>query len=488
MKTASPILPLHAAAQVIKFLLVLVLANGCFAATARADLYSTNLLLNPGAELASASTNGEVVVPIANWATAGGFTAAQYGSASGVLATCPGPADRGTNFFAGGPTNALSSAWQDVDVSSAAGNIDSHSVVCTLAGWLGGYSSTDDNARLAAYFLTIGGQTNGSLNVGPVLSGDRTNVTGFVYRQGTARLPTGTRAIRCQVLMTRSAGSYNDGYADSLSLMLSNSPPPPVLLGTNLLANPGAEAGPGSVDGTAVEPVPGWTTTGNFTVDQYGAAGGVLTNAVGANCGSNYFAGGSGATAATATQELDVSTRWADIDSGSLACTISGWLGGWLDQNDNARFTAYSLSAGGQTNGSVVIGPVLAADRTNQTAFLFRQAVTNIPPGTRIIRSVLSMTWAYGSFNDGYADNLSLALSYSSAAPHLTIAISGNSALVSWPLSAVDWTLQSTPNLAAGPAVWAEVLRPYHTNGNTVARTVSGVSTQPRQFFRLTHP
>jgi hypothetical protein len=45
-------------------------------------------------------------------------------------------------------------------------------------------------------------------------------------------------------------------------------------LGTNLLVNGDAEAGDGSLSGSDVLPVPGWTTTNNFTVVSYSVGGG----------------------------------------------------------------------------------------------------------------------------------------------------------------------------------------------------------------------
>ena len=460
-----------------------MVAASLIASAVRADLYNTNLLLNPGAEVSPGSPDGSTVVPVANWTTFGNFTVMQYGSASGMLTNAPGAAKGGSNLFSGGPNTALSTAWQDVSVSTIAADIDADLTVCTLSGWLGGWQSQDDNARLTAYFLNLVGQTNGSCTIGPVLASDRANVTGLYFRQGTARLPTGTRVIRCSLAMTRANSGYNDGYADSLSLVLSNSPPPSTPDGTNLLVNGDAEAGPGSLDGAAVAPVPGWTTAGACTATQYGTGSGILTNAPGPTTrGANFFSGGLTTSPSVAVQEVEVTGRAADIDAGTVECTLTGWLGGWLDQDDNARLTAYFLNRGGQTNGSLTIGPILAADRTNITSLLYRRAETNVPPTTRTIRCVLVMTWASGSYNDGYADNLSLTIS---TPPRLAIAAAGNSALLSWPIWAGAWTLQTASHLPVAPTDWLDLPLPYQTNGSTVSQTVPGLNISPLKFFRL---
>jgi hypothetical protein len=65
-------------------------------------------------------------------------------------------------------------------------------------------------------------------------------------------------------------------------------------------------------------------------------------------------------------------------------------------------------------------------------------------------------------------------------APLLTITYSGNQAIVSWPLSATGWTLQTNNNLATG------------TWGNYAGAIVNNSATNSPPtgtlFFRLRHP
>ncbi|HEV8544123.1 MAG TPA: choice-of-anchor R domain-containing protein, partial [Verrucomicrobiae bacterium] len=84
--------------------------------------------------------------------------------------------------------------------------------------------------------------------------------------------------------------------------------------------------------------------------------------------------------------------------------------------NDRASLTANYLDASGNSLGSDRIGNVLAVDRTNHTALLYRGGTNAVPAGTRKIQVVLSMINDSGAYyNDGYADNLSLVLRHENA-------------------------------------------------------------------------
>ncbi|MGH3104650.1 MAG: hypothetical protein ACRDN6_11215 [Gaiellaceae bacterium] len=179
----------------------------------------------------------------------------------------------------------------------------------------------------------------------------------------------------------------------------------------NLLANPGAEAGEGATDANGRFPVPGWETTSTFTAVRYGAPQ-FPTPAESARIagGANFLAGGQGAAVATATQTVNVSGRAAEIDAGRLAATLAAWLGGFAGQNDATTIVAVYLAATNAELGRTSIGPVTAADRGSQTSFRLRSATAPVPAGTRTIQVVLTARRMEGSYNDGYADNVSLTL------------------------------------------------------------------------------
>src|SRR4029077_1433915 len=97
--------------------------------------------------------------------------------------------------------------------------------------------------------------------------------------------------------------------------------------GVNLLVNGGAEEGPASVM-AALVPVPGWSTTGGFTVVPYGAPEGYPTVSEAPPNGMKQFFTGGRDAVSTAIQEIEVSSNASDIDAGTVICDISAWLGG----------------------------------------------------------------------------------------------------------------------------------------------------------------
>jgi hypothetical protein len=180
-----------------------------------------NLIVNGDAEGGAGSASGFDVIAAPGWTTVGSATVVQYGIGGGFPATTdPGPVSRGLNFFAGGPNNAASSMNQLLDVSSSAGSIDSGLVAFALEGFLGGFSSQRDNAVLTASFLDGLSGVLGSASIGPVSNTDRSDLTGLLARSTNGIVPVGTRGIQFDLSHTRVDGSYDDGYADNLSLIL----------------------------------------------------------------------------------------------------------------------------------------------------------------------------------------------------------------------------------------------------------------------------
>jgi hypothetical protein len=188
--------------------------------------------------------------------------------------------------------------------------------------------------------------------------------------------------------------------------------------GANLLANPGAEAGPGGTSGSSETPPPDWTVTGEFTAVQYEAAGGFPSDAVSKSIGgeTNFFAGGD-AESSTATQTVDVSASAGEIDAGKVTATLSADLGGYASQSDNMVITATALNAAGAALQTLTIGPVTEAERKGETTLLARTTSQLLDAGTRSIRVVMTATRVEGEFDDGYADNVSLTLGAGASAP-----------------------------------------------------------------------
>ena len=182
---------------------------------------TANLLLNGDAESGTGAATA-IVVPAPSWTTGGNATVLLYGASGGYpLSTDPGPADRGLNFFSGGPSDAVSTLTQHVDLAAYAAAIAAGNVTVTLSGYFGGYASQDDNAVLSVTFLDGASVSLGTASVGPVLAADRGSVTGLIFETSTRAVPAGTVSVDAILTLTRVEGTANDGYADDLSLVLT---------------------------------------------------------------------------------------------------------------------------------------------------------------------------------------------------------------------------------------------------------------------------
>jgi hypothetical protein len=179
----------------------------------------------------------------------------------------------------------------------------------------------------------------------------------------------------------------------------------------NLIVNANAEAALGSADGTPVA-TPGWTSAGEATAAQYGVNGWPGPTDPGpADRGLNLFSGGAADATSSLTQIVNVGQFASLVDTGHVTYVLSGWLGGWASQDDNAALTVTFQNASGTALGTGSIGPVMASDRGSVTGLLQQSSSGAVPSGTRSVLVVLSMTRTSGTANDGYADNLSLVFS-----------------------------------------------------------------------------
>lgn len=195
----------------------LVAASTFFALPAFGQAYDTELVVNGSGEAGPASSNGMTVVPAPGWTSFGGFTVVAYG-ASGFPVTGPG---RGSKFFAGGPDALFSTASQDISLQAIAGDVDSGGVGYDLGAWLGGYGSQDDSASVTLLFNDSQGQSLGTAGIQGPFATERQFSTKLVWLVDSGFVPVGTRSITIVISMARTTGTYNDGYADGVSLRLS---------------------------------------------------------------------------------------------------------------------------------------------------------------------------------------------------------------------------------------------------------------------------
>jgi uncharacterized protein (TIGR03437 family) len=395
------------------------------------SIFGTNLIVNAGAEAGPSDPDGHTpVTSFPGWTVSGAPDVNQYASGYILAATDVVPLSVGSNYFSGGRAQANAGLSQTIDLSSGSSTIDKGSVTFALAGYLGGFQSEMESAQLAVTFLDGGGNQLSSVTVGPVSDMDRADNTGLWYRRAIGPVPTGTRSAQIVLQFNWFSASTNDGAADNLSLVLNTPVSPPSLLGTNLIVNGDAET-PAVAAGVMISDqtvsVPGWSQEGLFTIEPYSDPGGDLSAMTPGppNPGNYYFYGGPSNAMSSASQLIDVSSTASLIDTGTVQYALSAWLGGYSSQNDNAVLTVTYEDWTGTNLGSVTLGPILAADRSNNSELLLESQNGSVPTGTRQISVVLTMTRTDGSDNDGLADNLSLVLSSSATGGAPSIASGG---------------------------------------------------------------
>ncbi len=189
--------------------------------------FGANIIFNPDAEYDRGFTDSLPDQYVSGWDDPGPdmMTVVRYGSPGGwPLATDPGPAQRGGNFFSGGPS-ASNRMTQAIDAAPIAGAIDAGHVSAAFSAYLGGYDSQADSASATLRFLDDKGITIASATLGPVTPAQRGNQTGLLLREWAGGVPVGAVSFRVELAATRAAGASCDGYADNLSLVLTNACP-----------------------------------------------------------------------------------------------------------------------------------------------------------------------------------------------------------------------------------------------------------------------
>jgi hypothetical protein len=210
------------------------------------SLYAQNLVVNGDAE-AGPGGDGVTIIPPPFWNVTGDFTTVLWSTPGWMSPSDPGPPDRGNNYFAGGFT-PISIAVQIIDLSAHAAVIDKGIMNFDLHGWLGGWDAQNDNAVVDVDWKDAAGMNLGVHSIGPVLASHRNNATGLLERSLIDSIPISTRSAHVYIILTRTDQTYNDGYADNVSLELIP-PLEPILTVTNLVA--GQQA---SLDVTSATP------------------------------------------------------------------------------------------------------------------------------------------------------------------------------------------------------------------------------------------
>ena len=236
------------------------------ATPAHAALPSGNIVQNGDAEAGAGATNETDHPAVPGWDTFPNFTAVVYGTGAFPSVAQSTAVGGGSNFFAGGPESSfgdVSFAQQQIDLSGAAPEIDAGGVQATLSADLGGFAGQDDSATISAIFTDAeSGSVNGALGVGPVTREDREGETRLLRRTSCTTLTPGARSLFVQMFASRQsgAGTYNDGYADNVSVTLSTDPcpaPPDAPLPPPEQPQPGVSANAAAVSGRVLVKRPG---------------------------------------------------------------------------------------------------------------------------------------------------------------------------------------------------------------------------------------
>jgi hypothetical protein len=101
--------------------------------------------------------------------------------------------------------------------------IDGGGMVMYASAWIGGYSSQNDSATVSYTSQSVTHQSlDHQLILGPATEAQRGGRTGLLEWHGSVHVPAGTRFILVVMRMTRTDGTYNDGYVDNVTLQLDS--------------------------------------------------------------------------------------------------------------------------------------------------------------------------------------------------------------------------------------------------------------------------
>ncbi len=157
----------------------------------------SNLLVNPGAMAGAVSQQGWDAVTIPGWQVRRGLpTVVRYGTPGFPGRADAGTQGRGQRLFAGGGGG---SAVLTQQVPLRAGLAGTR---FRISGWLGG--TVVSKAEFEVVFLSAAGRALGQTRIGPVGGAGDASHPEFAFRQGSGRVPAGTRSAEAELYLTTS--------------------------------------------------------------------------------------------------------------------------------------------------------------------------------------------------------------------------------------------------------------------------------------------
>lgn len=299
-----------------------------------------------------------------------------------------------TSCFPGGAGNLLSDLGgggglrQRIDVRGNAPQFQSGSLALRVDAFLGGVLEQGDEARVDVRFLDASLTTIAPLPpVGPVSSFARNEETVLLKREREYFVPASTAYVEVEARFTNVCCGSAVGLLDNVSArFVAPSGAPPVALNTNLVSNGSFDQG--SLPGSPLELTNpgGWfgTTGQRVEVAAYGSSADYPGTALATQHGLGGSLLGDLDGGAVLRQEFDVSAGATAIDVNRWRLFAAAWLGGTSSITDRAEVRIQFLSVAGVQLGVLhSLGPVTAAERTNQTTLLERSGDFAVPALTR---------------------------------------------------------------------------------------------------------
>ena len=162
--------------------------------TTAASVLGANLVINGNAEAGPSAAADTTTAYVPGWSTDGGASVCPYGGSGSLPTTAPGPVDRGVNLFCGFAGTATD-AYQDLDVSAAATQIDAGQINYQVAAWLGAATTGNSPTLTYSFYDWTGKQLAPTAQLGQQFISSPSLVS-FSHSDV---LPSGTRRVHIEL-------------------------------------------------------------------------------------------------------------------------------------------------------------------------------------------------------------------------------------------------------------------------------------------------
>jgi uncharacterized protein (TIGR03437 family) len=226
-------------------------------------MLGVNLLLNGDGEANPGNEDGH---PVPGWNADTNLAVAKWGDYKMPLKSDPGPSNRGVYLYTCPTNHSQCRAYQKIDFSTAAKNVDVGKITYSLNGWFGGDTAYPDEADATVIFYDAAGKTIGTTvnRAGPISNKDRGGQRGLAYAEIGGTVPAGARSAEVDLFFHK-LGPVTDNltaYADSLVFQLDSMEVTTVVNAASSQAGPVAPGEFVTLYGTSLGPATGVIATG----------------------------------------------------------------------------------------------------------------------------------------------------------------------------------------------------------------------------------